>query len=66
MRDELFLLSKEITDTLINRLKTRPQGTLEMLVTKPICIFSLKTPLEKQEGKETLGLTSLAVFICFS
>ena len=51
---------------LINRLKTRPQGTLETLVTKSMCIFSLKRPLEIQEGNGTLGVTSLALFICFS
>ena len=51
---------------LINRLKTRPQGTLETLVTNPMCIFSLKTPREIQDGKGTFGVTSLAVLICFS
>ena len=51
---------------LINRLKTRPQATLETLVTKPMCLFSLKTALDIREGKVNLGVTRLAVFICFS
>ena len=50
------------TDLLICQTKTGPQETLTFKVTKSIDTFSKNTPLEPEDGRWMLGVTSLEVY----
>ena len=59
MINELLLLFKRHTDTLIEQTKTKPQETLEFAMTKQIQTFSFSPPLNLlEEGKWLLGMSS--------
>ena len=59
LNDELLLLSKKHTDTLIQQTKTRPQETLEFKINKQMQIFSFSPPINLiEEGKWLLGVSS--------
>ena len=51
----------------IKQTKTTPQDTLEFKLTKSMDTFSIKTPIELEEGKRMIAITCLeahpAVFI---
>ena len=58
MNNELLLLIKKHTDTLIEQTKTRPQVTLEFKMKKQMQTFSYKPPLNLFEEDEwLLGMT---------
>ena len=60
MNNELLLLIKKHTDTLIQQTKTKPQETLEFKMNKQMQIFSFNPPINLvEEGKWLLGLSSL-------
>ena len=60
MNNELLLLNKKHTDTLIEKTKTRPQETLEFILNKQMQTFSINPPINLlEEGKWLLGVTSL-------
>ena len=60
MSNELLLLIKKHTDTLIERTKTKPQETLELKMNKQRQTFSFNPPLNLvEEGEWLLGLSSL-------
>ena len=60
MNNELLLLIKKHTDTLIVHTKTKPQETLEFKMNKQTQNFHLNPPLNLvEEGNWLLGLTSL-------
>ena len=60
MNNELILLMKKHTDTLIEPTKARPQETLEIEMKKQSQTFLFNPPLNLvEEGKWLLGLTSL-------
>ena len=60
MNNELLLLIKKHTDTLIEQTRTKPQETLEFKMNKQKQTFSFNPPINlKEEGKWLLGLTSL-------
>ena len=60
MNDELLLLLKKHTDTLIQQTKTKPQETLEFKMNKQMQTFSLNPPINLvEEGKWLLGVTLL-------
>ena len=60
MNNELLLLIKKHTDTLIENTKTRPQETLEFRMNKQMQTFSFNAPINLvEEGKWLLGVTSL-------
>ena len=60
MDNELLLLIKEHTDTLIEQTKTKPQGMLEFKMIQSKQTFSFNPPINLvEEGKWLLGMTSL-------
>ena len=59
MNNELLLLIKNHTDTLIEQTKTRPQETLEFKMDRQMQTFSFNPPLNLvEEGKWLLGVSS--------
>ena len=59
MNNELLLLIKKHTDTLIEQTKTRPQETLEVLMDKQMQTFSFNPSKSlSKEGKWLLAVTS--------
>ena len=59
MNNELLLLIKKHTDTLIEQTKTKPQETLEFRMSKQTQTFSFNPPINLvEEGKWLLGVTS--------
>ena len=60
MNNELLLLIKKHTDTLIEQTKTKPQETLEFKMNKQRQTFSFNPPINLfEEGKWLLGVSSL-------
>ena len=60
MNNELLLLIKKHTDTLIENTKTKPQKTLEFKMNEQKQSFSFNTPTNLlEEGRWLLGLSSL-------
>ena len=60
MNNELLILIKEHTYTLIEQTKTRPQETLEFKMDKQMQSFSFNPPINLfEDGKWLLGVTSL-------
>ena len=60
MNNELLLLIKKHTDTLIQQTKTRPQETLELKMNKQMQTFSFNPPINLvEEGKWLLAVSSL-------
>ena len=58
MNNELLLLIKKRTDTLIEQLKPRPQETLEFKMNKQMETFSFSPPkYSSEESKWLLGVT---------
>ena len=59
MNNELLLLNKKHTDTLIEQTKTKPQKTLEFKMNKQMQSFSFNPPVYLvEEGKWLLGVSS--------
>ena len=59
MNNELLLLPKEHTDTLIEQTKTKPQETLESKMNKQMQTFSFNPPINLiEEGKWLLAVSS--------
>ena len=59
MNNELLLLIKKHTDTLIEQTKTKPQETLEFKMNKQIQSFSFNPPINLvEEGKWLLAVSS--------
>ena len=59
MKNELLLLIKKHTDTLLEQTKTKPQETLEFRMTKQVQTFSFNPPLNLvEEGKWLLAVSS--------
>ena len=59
MNNELLLLIKKHTDTLIEQTKTRPQETLEFKMDKQMQTFSFNPPINLvEEGKWLLAVSS--------
>ena len=59
MNNELLLLFKKHTDTLIEQTKTKPQETLEFKMNKQMQTFSFNPPINvAEEGKWLLAVTS--------
>ena len=62
MNNELLLLIKKHTDTLVEKTKTKPQETLELKMVRSKQTFSLNPPKKLvEEGKWLLGGTSFEV-----
>ena len=62
MDDELLLLIKKHTDTLIEQAKTKPQETLEFKMIKQMQTFSFNPPINLiEEGK---WLMAVSLFDC--
>ena len=62
MNDELLLLIKKHTDTLIEQTKTKPQETLEFKMDKQMQTFSFNPPINLfEEGK---WLLAVSLFEC--
>ena len=62
MNNELLLLNKKHTNTLIEQTKTKPQGTLEFKMNKQSQTFSFNPPLNLvEEGK---WLMAVSLFDC--
>ena len=60
MNNELLLLIKKHTDTLIEQTKTKPQETHEHKMNKQMQTFSFNPPMNLlEEGKWLIGLSSL-------
>ena len=60
MNNELLLLIKKHTDTLIEQTKTKSQETLEFKMNRQKQTFSFNPPINLvEEGKWFLGVTSL-------
>ena len=60
MNNELLLLIKKHTDTLIEQTKTKPQETLEFKMNKQMQTFSCSPPINLfEEGKWLLAVSSL-------
>ena len=60
MNNELLLLIKKHTDTLIEQTKTKPRETLEFKMIKQMQTFSFNPPINLfEEGKWLLGVSSL-------
>ena len=60
MNNELLLLNKKHTDTLIEQTKTKPQETLEFKMIKQMQTFSFNPPIILvEEGKWLLAVSSL-------
>ena len=58
MYNELLLLIKKHTDTLIEQTKTKPQETLEFKMNKQLQTFSFNPPINLvEEGKCLLGVS---------
>ena len=59
MNNELLLLIKKHTDTLIEQKRTRPQETLEFKINKQMQTFSFNPPINLiEEGKWLLAVSS--------
>ena len=59
MNNELLLLIKKHTDTLIKQTRTKPQETLEFRMDKQMQTFSFNPPIDLvEEGKWLLGVSS--------
>ena len=58
MNNELLLLIKKHTDTLIEQTKTKPQETLEFKMNKQMQTFSFNPPIKLVEDKWLLGVSS--------
>ena len=59
MNNELLLLIKKHTDTLIEQTKTKPQETLEFKLIKQMQTFSFNPPINLfEEGKWLLAVSS--------
>ena len=59
MNNELLLLIKKHTDTLIEQTKTRPQETLEFKMNKQMQTFSFNPPINLvEEGKWLIAVSS--------
>ena len=59
MNNELLLLIKKHTDTLIEQTRTRPQETLEFKMNRQMQTFSFNPPINLfEEGKWLLGVSS--------
>ena len=59
MNNELLLLIKKHTDTLIAQTRTKPQETLEFKMIKPTQTFSFNPPINLlEEGKWLLAVSS--------
>ena len=59
MNNELLLLIKKHTDTLIEQTRTKPQETLEFKMNKQMQTFSFNPPINLvEEGKWLLGVSS--------
>ena len=59
MNNEMLLLNRKNTETLIQQTRTRPQETLEFKMTKQMETFSFNPPINLiEEGKWLLGMTS--------
>ena len=59
MNNEMLLLIKKHTDTLIEQTKTKPQEALEYKVDKQMQTFSFSPPVNLvDESKWLLGMTS--------
>ena len=66
MNNELLLLDKKHTDTLIEQTKTRPQETLEFKMNKQMQTLSFNPPINLVEGVNgCLQLVLLSVNILF-
>ena len=62
MNNELLLLIKKHTDTLIDQTKTKPQETLEFKMNKQMQTFSFNPPINLvEEGK---WLLAVSLFDC--
>ena len=60
MNNELLLLIKKHTDTLIEQTKTKPQETLEFKMNKQMQTFSFNPPINLvEEGKWLMAVSSL-------
>ena len=60
MKNELLLLIKKHTDTLIEQTRTKPQETLEFKMNMQMQTFSFNLPIILvEEGKWLLGVSSL-------
>ena len=59
MNNELLLLIKKHTDTLIQQTKTKPQETLEFKMNKQTQTFSFNPPINLSEGGKWLMAVSL-------
>ena len=60
MNNELLLLIKKHTDTLIEQTKTKPQETLEFKMNKQMQTFSFNPPINLvEEGKWLIAVSSL-------
>ena len=64
MNNELLLLIKKHTDTLIEQTKTKPQETLEFKMNKQMQTFSFNPPIDLLE--EGTWLLAVSVQILFS
>ena len=59
MENELFLLIKKHTDTLLEQTKTKPQETLEFKMNQQMQTFSFNPPINLvEEGRWLLGVSS--------
>ena len=58
MNNELLLLIKKHTDTLIEQTKTKPQETLEFKMNKQMQTFSFNPAIDLVEDKWLLGVSS--------
>ena len=54
MNNEILLLTKQHTDTLIGQIKTKPQETLELKTNKQMQTFSFSPPINLVEGGKWL------------
>ena len=60
MNNDLLLLFKKHTDTLIEQTKTKPQETLEFKMNKQMHTFSFNPPINLvEEGKWLIAVSSL-------
>ena len=62
MNNELLLLIKKHTDTLIEQTKTKPQETLEFKMNKQMQTFSFNPPINLFE--EAKWLIAISLFDC--
>ena len=64
MKNELLILIKKHTDTLIQQLRTKPQETLQFKMIKPMQTFSFNPPINLvEEGK---WLMAVSLFDCIN